>query len=82
MLRGWCQKHNLKATRTSKTERMWTRNKKTGLFGWKSRKLSVWRCDVPMGTLLRTMDSIDGAGEKTGAVQHREEKVNTLDGPS
>ena len=60
IVRGWCKEHNIKATRTSKTERVWTWNKKTGLYAWKNRKLSVLKCNGPMGTLPRTMDSIDG----------------------
>ena len=62
VIRGWCEEHNLKATRTSKTEQVWTRSKKTGLYAWKNRNLSVLKCNDPMGSLLRTMDSIDGTG--------------------
>ena len=60
MWNGKEEEHNLKATRTSKTERVWTRNKKTGLYAYRNRKLSVLKCNGPMGTLPRTMDSIDG----------------------
>ena len=62
IIRGWCEEHNLKAIRTSKTEQVWTRNKKTGLYAYRNRKLSVLKCNGPMGTLPRTMDSIDGVG--------------------
>ena len=39
-----------------------TRNKNTGLFVYRNRKLSILKCNDPMGTLLNTMNSIDGAG--------------------
>ena len=77
IVRGWCKEHNIKATRTSKTERVWTWNKKTGLYAWKNRKLSVLRCTDPMGTLPRTMDSIDGVG---GTQLAGWEKASDLEG--
>ena len=43
-------------------KRVWTRNNKTGLYGYRNRKLSVLRCDGYMGTLVDTMGMADGAG--------------------
>ena len=77
IVRGWCKEHNIKATRTSKTERVWTWNKKTGLYAWKNRKLSVLKCTGHMGTLPRTMDSIDGVG---GTQLAGWEKASDLEG--
>ena len=43
-------------------KQVWNRNKKTGLYGYKTRKLSVVRCNGYMGTLVGTMGMADGAG--------------------
>ena len=39
---------------------------KTGLFGYCTRKISVWRCDGDMPTLVGTMGPREGAGVTTG----------------
>ena len=57
-----CSVHNQEAKKTSIKKQVWTRNKKTGLYGYKTRKLSVLRCDGYMGTLVGTMGMADGAG--------------------
>ena len=59
----FCKVHNQKAKRYTSTKSVWTRNKKTGLYGYRSRKLSVARCDGPMGTSLGNMGMLDGAGD-------------------
>ena len=46
----------------TRSERVWTRVKKTGLFGWRTKKLSVLRCPDNMATYVGTMTSRDGAG--------------------
>ena len=61
--RGWCREHNSLAKKITSTKKVWTKNKRTGLFSYCSRKMSVWRCDENMGTLPRTMGPRDGAGE-------------------
>ena len=61
--RGWCGEHNAVAKKITTVKKVWTKNKKTGLFGYSSRRMSVWRCNVTMGTSLRTMGPRDGAGE-------------------
>ena len=73
ILRGYCKVHRVKAVRNTRSERIWTRVKKTGLFGWRTRKLSVLRCPNSVATLVLrcpnsvtnqvgTMSSRDGAG--------------------
>ena len=61
--RGWCREHNSLAKKITSKKKVWTKNKRTGLFSYCSRKMSVWRCDENMGTLPRTMEPRDGAGE-------------------
>ena len=41
----------------------WTRNSRTGLFGYRMRKVSVLRCNRTMGTLVDTMGPRDGAAD-------------------
>ena len=65
--KGWCQEHNLKARKVTSTKKVWTKMKRTGLYQYCSRKMSVWRCDVTMGTLVSTMRPGDSAGGKTGS---------------
>ena len=60
--RGYCKTHGVKAIRHTRSERIWTKVKKTGLFGWRTRKLSVLRCPDSTATLVETMGSTDGAG--------------------
>ena len=59
----FCQVHNQEAKRYTSTKSVWTRNKKTGLYGYRSRKLSVVRCNGSMGISLGTMGMADGAGK-------------------
>ena len=61
--RGWCREHNALAKKITSIKKVWTKNKKTGLFSYCSRRMSVWRCDENMGTLPRTMEPRDGAEE-------------------
>ena len=62
--RGMCMKHGRKATKITRNKKVWTKMKKTGLFQYCTRKMSVWRCDVNTPTLVGTM----GPGESAGAV--------------
>ena len=60
--RGYCIIHKVKAVRNTRSERIWTKVKKTGLFGWRTKKLSVLRCPDSTENLVGTMNSRDGAG--------------------
>ena len=62
VLRGYCKVHRVKAVRHTRSERVWTIVKKTGLFGWRTKKLIVLRCPDNMATYVGTMTSRDGAG--------------------
>ena len=59
---GTCQEHGGKITRNTSWKNIWTRNPKTGLFGYRRRKISVLRCDGHTRTLVGTMGQTDGAG--------------------
>ena len=61
--RGMCVKHGRRATKITTNKRVWTKVKKTGLFKYCTRKMSVCRCDVNTPTLVGTM----GPGESAGA---------------
>ena len=58
----WCTVHNQEARRYTSTKQVWTKIKKTGLYAYRARKVSVLRCDGHMGTYLGTMERLDGAG--------------------
>ena len=60
--RGWCLRHNAVAKKITTNKQVWTKVKKTGLYKYCSRKLSVWRCVGDMATLVPTMGPRDGAG--------------------
>ena len=60
--RGYCKVHGLKAVRHTKSERVWAKIKKNGLFRWRTKKLSVLRCPDSTTNLVGTLDSRDGAG--------------------
>ena len=62
VLRGYCKVHRVKAVRHTRSERVWTIVKKTGLFGWRTKKLIILRCPDNMTTYVGTMTSRDGAG--------------------
>ena len=61
--RGWCREHESLAKKITSTKKVWTKSKKTGLYSYCSRRMSVWRCDVNMGILPETMEPRDGAGD-------------------
>ena len=67
--RGWCVEHNALAKKITSTKKVWTKVKKTGLYKYCNRKLSVWRCNVNMENLLGTMEPTDGAGSNGSAGQ-------------
>ena len=67
MVKKWCTKHNQEAVRRSWNKKVWTRNKKTGLYKYVTRKVSVLCCTMSMGTLLGTMALVDGAGGNTAS---------------
>ena len=56
----YCQEHGQIAKKVTHKKEVWTRNRKTGLYGYRNRKVSVWRCNRNMGTLVCTMGSGDG----------------------
>ena len=64
--RGWCQEHSRKARKITSQKQVWTRNKKTGLYSYRNRKLSVWSCTDSMPTLAVTMESRGSAGDNNG----------------
>ena len=57
-----CIVHNQEARKVTTKRKVWTKNPKTGLFGYRTKNLSVLRCDGPMATLVDTMGRLDGAG--------------------
>ena len=61
-----CLEHDLPATRTTKKEKVWTRIAKTGLYGYRTRKVSVVACSRHTKTLVPTMEKLDGVGEPSG----------------
>ena len=63
---GWCQEHDRMARKVTTTKQVWTRSKKTGLYAYRSRKMSVLSCTSGMPTLVGTMGPRDGAGGNTG----------------
>ena len=58
-----CIEHDLPATRTTRKQKVWTRVAKTGLYGYRMRKVSAVACSRHMATLVSTMDQLDGVGE-------------------
>ena len=58
-----CTVHNQEARKFTTKKKVWTKNPKTGLYGYRTKNLSVLRCDGPMATLVGTMARLDGAGE-------------------
>ena len=64
---GYCQEHNLKARKFTTVRNVWTKSNKTGVFGYRRRKVSTLRCNGHMGNLVGTMRTRDGSGENNGA---------------
>ena len=52
---GFCQEHEQYAQKVTMKKNTWTRNSRTGLFGYRMRKVSVLRCNRTMGTLVDTI---------------------------
>ena len=69
---GYCQEHNLKARKVTTVRNVWTKNSKTGIFGYRRRKVSALCCSRHMGTLVDTMRTRDGAREDNGAFSGRD----------
>ena len=42
---GHCQEHNRPARKITTRRSIWTKNVKTGIFGYRRKKVSVLRCD-------------------------------------
>ena len=61
-----CQEHDRPARKVTSVKSIWTKNVKTGIFGYRRKKLSVLRCNGTMGTLVRTMGTRDGVGSNDG----------------
>ena len=59
----YCQEHGQYARKVTMKKNTWTRNTKTGLYGYRLRKVSVLRCNGNMGTLVCTMGPRDGVVE-------------------
>ena len=57
-----CIVHNQVARRKSTKTRVWTYIKKTGLYAYRTRTVSVVRCDGNMENLVGTMDRLDSVG--------------------
>ena len=57
-----CVEHDLPATRTTRKEKVWTKIAKTGLYGYRTRKVSVVAYSGHTKTLVPTMDQLDGVG--------------------
>ena len=55
--RGYCKTHGVKAITHTRSEMIWAKVKKTGPFGWRTRKLSVLRYPGSTATLVETMSS-------------------------
>ena len=64
---GYCQEHDLEARKVTTVRSVWTKNSKTGVFGYRRRKVSILRCSRHMGILVDTMGTRDGASEDNGA---------------
>ena len=67
-----CIVHNQEARKYTTKTRVWTLIKKTGLYAYRTRKLSVMRCDGHMENLVGTMDRLDGVGDSTNSTQASE----------
>ena len=63
-----CQEHGDTARRVTQTKEVWTRNKRTGLYYNKRRKVIVVRCNGTMGTFV---GQLNGAGVSTGTAGDR-----------
>ena len=66
---GHCQEHDRKARQIITMKSVWTKNVKTGVFGYRRQKISVLRCDKHMGTLVGTIESRDGADGSNGTFE-------------
>ena len=60
-----CIVHDKIATRTTRKQKVWTRIPKTGLFGYRTRKVSVVACSGHTPTLVATMDRPVSGGDVT-----------------
>ena len=63
---NYCQEHDKPARKVTSVKNVWTRNVKTGIYGYRRKKMSVLRCSSTMGTLVGTMGPRDGAGNSEG----------------
>ena len=64
---GHCQEHDGPARKITTRRSIWTKNMKTGIFGYRRKNVSVLRCDRTTGILVGTMGPRDGAVSNKGA---------------
>ena len=63
-----CQEHGGKIKQLKRNKEVWTRNAKTGLYGYRKRKITVLRCDGCTENLVGTMGAIDGASNSSNSM--------------
>ena len=57
-----CVVHDQEARRYTSAKSVWTKIKKTGLYAYRTRKLSVLRCEGQMESYVGTMARLGSAG--------------------
>ena len=57
-----CVVHDQEARRYTSAKSVWTKIKKTGLYAYRTRKLSVLRCEGQMKSYVETMARLGSAG--------------------
>ena len=57
-----CVVHDQEAMRYTSKKSVWTKVKKTGLYAYRTRKLSVLRCEGQMESYVGTMARLGSAG--------------------
>ena len=60
--KGYCNTHQERARKTKKVWKEWAKNERSGLFGFRQRQLTTWRCIAGLYKPTNTVTQLRGKG--------------------
>ena len=60
--RGFCNTHQERARKTKKVWKEWAKNERSGLFGFRQRQSTTWRCVAGLSKPTNTVTQLRGKG--------------------
>ena len=60
--KGYCNTHQERARKTKKVWKEWAKNERSGLFGFRQRQSTTWRCVAGLSKPTNTVTQLRGKG--------------------